>query len=259
MTRPKMSDVVADLRKTAEFYDENLMPVVARNCFDWADEIEAIAMADCKRDGPVYAAHKFWRAGETDCPSDIKSANGELHTLRCKVCGENNNRQPCKALQHAAPIGVTHGFSAAYEGDREDLLDWKGRALDAEHKLRIALEAVNEMQGPTFMGEAALRRASIVTEHDVDRACDIYCDASPDAKEVCTHGMRVLLEYFVKKKNQSAPIAVTDGALSIIQMFLCESADFEDGSYSSATVHDLLGRLQAALAQPKGVQDGHMS
>lgn len=88
----------------------------------------------------------------------------------------------------------------AYVGAREDLLDWKRRALDAEHKLKIALEAVNEMQGPTFMGEAVLKRASIVNEHDVDRACDIYCDASPDAKEVCTHGMRIVLEYFAKKR-----------------------------------------------------------
>ena len=31
--------------------------------------------------------HKWWAAGEPDCPSDIKATNGELHTLRCKVCG----------------------------------------------------------------------------------------------------------------------------------------------------------------------------
>lgn len=36
-----------------------------------------------------YAAgkHIFWNAGEIDCPKEIKSGNGELHTLRCKVCG----------------------------------------------------------------------------------------------------------------------------------------------------------------------------
>lgn len=34
--------------------------------------------------------HKYWGAGETDCPRDIKAGNGELHTLRCKVCGEDN-------------------------------------------------------------------------------------------------------------------------------------------------------------------------
>lgn len=36
--------------------------------------------------------HKFWGAGEKDCPREIKAGNGELHTLRCKVCGEDN---PC--------------------------------------------------------------------------------------------------------------------------------------------------------------------
>ncbi len=36
--------------------------------------------------------HKFWGAGEVDCPRDIKAGNGELHTLRCKVCGQNNPR-----------------------------------------------------------------------------------------------------------------------------------------------------------------------
>ncbi len=32
--------------------------------------------------------HRFWGAGEPDCPPDIKAGNGELHALRCKVCGE---------------------------------------------------------------------------------------------------------------------------------------------------------------------------
>lgn len=36
--------------------------------------------------------HKFWGPGEPDCPRDIKAANGELHTLRCRVCGLDNPR-----------------------------------------------------------------------------------------------------------------------------------------------------------------------
>jgi hypothetical protein len=36
--------------------------------------------------------HKFWRAGELNCPREIKAGNGELHTLRCKVCGQDSPR-----------------------------------------------------------------------------------------------------------------------------------------------------------------------
>lgn len=36
--------------------------------------------------------HKFWGAGEPDCPRELKAGNGELRTLRCKVCGEDNPR-----------------------------------------------------------------------------------------------------------------------------------------------------------------------
>jgi hypothetical protein len=36
--------------------------------------------------------HMFWGAGEPDCPHEIRAGNGELHTLRCKVCGEDNPR-----------------------------------------------------------------------------------------------------------------------------------------------------------------------
>jgi hypothetical protein len=33
--------------------------------------------------------HQFWGAGEPDCPPELKASNGELHTVRCKVCGDN--------------------------------------------------------------------------------------------------------------------------------------------------------------------------
>lgn len=36
--------------------------------------------------------HRFWGAGEPDCPREIKAGNGELHTLRCKVCGIDSPR-----------------------------------------------------------------------------------------------------------------------------------------------------------------------
>lgn len=39
--------------------------------------------------------HKFWNAGEPDCPKEIKAPNGELHTLRCKICGEDRPKGIC--------------------------------------------------------------------------------------------------------------------------------------------------------------------
>jgi len=36
--------------------------------------------------------HVFWGAGEADCPREIKAGNGELHTLKCKICGAENPR-----------------------------------------------------------------------------------------------------------------------------------------------------------------------
>lgn len=55
------------------------------------------------------AKHDFWRAGDPDCPRDIKAGNGELHTLRCKRCGLDSPRgQICspassKTTQVVAP------------------------------------------------------------------------------------------------------------------------------------------------------------
>lgn len=38
----------------------------------------------------VTRRHRFWGAGEPDCPREIKAGNGELWKLRCKVCGQDN-------------------------------------------------------------------------------------------------------------------------------------------------------------------------
>lgn len=49
----------------------------------------------------INRRHVFWGAGEPDCPREIKCSNGELHTLRCKVCGEDSPRldMPCKGAK----------------------------------------------------------------------------------------------------------------------------------------------------------------
>ncbi len=38
--------------------------------------------------------HSYWRAGDLDCPAELKASNGEMHTLRCKVCSEESPHNP---------------------------------------------------------------------------------------------------------------------------------------------------------------------
>ena len=49
--------------------------------------------------------HEWWGAGDPECPKEIKAANGELHTLRCKKCGQDSPRSPiCRGIdEKAAP------------------------------------------------------------------------------------------------------------------------------------------------------------
>lgn len=49
--------------------------------------------------------HKFWGAGEPDCPADLKAPNGELHTMRCKVCGDGWRESRDVCLAQMASLG----------------------------------------------------------------------------------------------------------------------------------------------------------
>ena len=49
------------------------------------------------------ASHNYWGAGEAECPSDIKAGNGELHTLRCKVC-ERDNPEDNRCFEGSTPL-----------------------------------------------------------------------------------------------------------------------------------------------------------
>lgn len=53
--------------------------------------------------------HKFWGAGESDCPQELKGSNGELHTMRCKVCGDGwrKSSDVCLAALSAAVPELT--------------------------------------------------------------------------------------------------------------------------------------------------------
>lgn len=75
-----------------------------------ASPTAVIALIDRRERAEAFIAkpakHRFWRPGEADCPRDIKPPNGELHTLRCKVCGEDDPRdQICRATYFDAPAG----------------------------------------------------------------------------------------------------------------------------------------------------------
>ena len=50
--------------------------------------------------GRKLRKHDFWGAGEPDCPADIKGSNGELHTMRCKNCGDGwRDANICKEIK----------------------------------------------------------------------------------------------------------------------------------------------------------------
>ena len=53
------------------------------------------AIAETLKRLAAPAKHVYWGAGEAGCPREIKTPNGELHTLRCKVCGRDNPRDGC--------------------------------------------------------------------------------------------------------------------------------------------------------------------
>jgi hypothetical protein len=57
--------------------------------------------------------HKFWGAGEPDCPEELKAPNGELHTTLCKVCGDgwHESSDVCLvALCNTRERTCEHGF-----------------------------------------------------------------------------------------------------------------------------------------------------
>lgn len=71
----------------------------------------------------------------------------------------------------------------AYEGCREDLLDWKRRALKAEREARnLAKALADTVNRPTFMGEPAAPQAGPKREPNPD---EVICPA-------CTHQFRAI-------------------------------------------------------------------
>ena len=63
--------------------------------------------------------HVYWGAGEADCPREIKAANGELHTLRCKLCGIDRPKGFCR--QGVPALNEADALRAEVEGYRRAL------------------------------------------------------------------------------------------------------------------------------------------
>lgn len=67
--------------------------------------------------------HQWWMAGDPDCPSELKAPNGELHTLRCKVCGGDSRT-----------IGAICGFKAP-EPHELPCTAWDSRCCQLEREV----------------------------------------------------------------------------------------------------------------------------
>lgn len=95
------------------------------------------------------------RSTEPRCPATFLRAAAGLHPWQAwEICGPDDpNGEP--VYFRAPPISADRD---AYEGAREDLLDWKRRALAAEDLVR---KFTREVNGPTFMGEPS--NASVST------------------------------------------------------------------------------------------------
>lgn len=112
-TTPRLNEVIRDAHARCFSYDEDN---------GWSGNYEGVLVkvwgfarllerenAELRERLKPKPRHDYWRAGEPDCPKDIKAANGELHTLRCRVCGEDDPRTMACAgvanaqIRHADP------------------------------------------------------------------------------------------------------------------------------------------------------------
>jgi hypothetical protein len=77
--------------------------------------------------------HKFWGAGEPDCPQELKASNGELHTARCKVCGDGwrKSGNVCLAAHVVIPADLARRLL--------ERLEFPGPSW-AEHRAEVAAE-----------------------------------------------------------------------------------------------------------------------
>lgn len=75
--------VASSLDRAGALKDSGSFDIVKKFTSDLAEVFTQMILSNPPK-------HKFWRPGDSGCPRDIKAENGELHTLRCKSCGEDN-------------------------------------------------------------------------------------------------------------------------------------------------------------------------
>lgn len=117
----------------------------------------------------AYAAEFSNARVQVYTAKDIASMReGDSYGERPYLNGHWKGWQARAALAQPSPAGE---FSDAYQGAREDLAIWKRRALEAEQALReekILTErlgnALNDENGPTFMGEPKVEQPSPAPE-----------------------------------------------------------------------------------------------
>lgn len=120
-----------------------------RGLLDWhamaAREVDSTSAAPAPVKPPK---HKFWGAGEADCPADIKGRNGELHSLRCKVCGETNPPDEfCWTAATQAPA----------------VTDWKRTVGRMARALDQCADNADPASHPATMREVATRLSGLLT------------------------------------------------------------------------------------------------
>lgn len=111
-----VSEFIAEQR---EGFLIDLATVMHKHLENWPEgEFKKVSTAMALLDKTLHSAlnpskHDYWGAGEPDCPKEIKAGNGELHTLRCRVCGmDNPSDNRCAALRQAPEAQVSKLVSA---------------------------------------------------------------------------------------------------------------------------------------------------
>ena len=114
-----VSEFIAEQR---EGFLIDLATVMHKHLENWPEgEFKKVSTAMALLDKTLHSAlnpskHDYWGAGEPDCPKEIKAGNGELHTLRCRVCGmDNPSDNRCAALRQA-PDAQVSSLVGALEG-----------------------------------------------------------------------------------------------------------------------------------------------